>query len=112
VRAVFDRLSVERSQFAAQWDRLLQKHGSTPGETGHGSGPMRGGWGELEARIRPKDDAEFIMQAADGDERGLKHFQHALDSDVPEEVRSMADRQMRSIEKAVAELRSSVLQHR
>jgi uncharacterized protein (TIGR02284 family) len=106
LRSAFDRYSKERAEFAAVWDRFAQQHGGTAGETGHGGGVLRRGWSDLEQQIRPKHDNELAIQAADGDEGGLKHFSHALESGIlPDDVRREAQKQMGSIRNTCSALR-------
>lgn len=102
-----DRYSTERSQFAAELDEAIRQRGAAPGDTGHGSGPLRRGWRELEARIRPKNDWEMVLECADGEESGLKHYDHALTQELPEDIRRILTVQRQSIERAVEDLRAS-----
>src|SRR5437868_8064777 len=88
LRSLFGAHAKQRAQFAAELDKAVQRYGSVPGETGHGSGPLRRGWKELEARIRPKSDPEFMAEAADGEESGLKHYDHALAAELPDDIRA------------------------
>ena len=88
-----DRYSQERARFAAEYDRFVDRWGGQAGDTGHGGGPMRRGWSDLEARIRPRQDVELATFAADGDQGGLKHFERALTLDfLPDEVRETVRR--------------------
>jgi len=105
LRSRFDRYSVERGQFANELDQAVQQNGGAPGDTGHGSGLLRRGWKEPEARIRPKGDVEMAQQAADGEESGLKHYDHALAANLPDDIRSLLERQRPSIRVAIDELR-------
>ena len=100
-RSILGRYCVERAQFAAEWDHLIRIGGAEPGDTGHWGGPLRRGWVDLEQRIRPKDDIEILQQAAQGDEGGLKHYEHALELGVDETIRSVAQRQMQALRAAV-----------
>jgi uncharacterized protein (TIGR02284 family) len=98
LRALFDRCSDERAQFAAEYDEFLRQQGDRLGETGHGGGPLRRGWVDLETRIRPRDDHELAALAADGDEGGLKHFERALALDaLPTAVRQTIIRHVAAI---------------
>jgi uncharacterized protein (TIGR02284 family) len=113
LRRILDVYSVERSEFAAEWDEHIRALGGDPGDTGHAGGPLRAGWTDLEQRIRPKDDAEIMQQAAIGDEGGLKHFDHAIAAGLPQEARDTAERQMMGIRTAVEHIRATAatLQH-
>jgi uncharacterized protein (TIGR02284 family) len=112
VRTIFDRHSVERARFAAEWDQFVREEGDEPGDTGHGGGPLGAGWVDLEQRIRPKDDNELLHNAAKGEEGGIAHFEHAMEVGLPDNMFQVADRQLRSIRKAVEYLRSFTLQPR
>jgi len=107
LRATFDAYSVERSHFASELDEIIKQHGGATSDAGHGSGPLRRGWRELEARIRPKDDSEILLECADGEESGVKHYDRAVTLDLPEDVRRAIERQQQSIQGAVNRLRAS-----
>jgi uncharacterized protein (TIGR02284 family) len=107
LRRILDVYSVERSQFAAEWDEQVRAIGAEAGDTGHGGGVLRAGWNDLEQRIRPKEDAETMQQAATGDEGGLAHFEHAIAEGIPQEARDIAERQMMGIRSAVEHIRMS-----
>ena len=111
VRAIFDRYSVERSKFAAEWDEFVRQEGDTEGDTGHGGGPLGAGWVDLEQRIRPKSDVELMLDAAKGEEGGLEHYRHAMLNGVPENMFPVLERQMAAIQQAVETLRSNAMQH-
>lgn len=115
LRRILDVYSVERSQFAAEWDEHVRAIGGEPGDTGHGGGVLRAGWTDLEQRIRPKDDAEIMQQSATGDEGGLEHYEHAIAEGLPQDGRDTAERQMMGIRSAVEHIRMSagtLQQHR
>jgi uncharacterized protein (TIGR02284 family) len=109
LRARFVSYAGQRATFAETIDNTIRQMGGAPGETGHGSGPLRRGWKELEARIRPKADPEFMAQAADGEESGLKHYDRALAMDFPDDIRAMLERQRDSMQRTVHELRAGQL---
>jgi uncharacterized protein (TIGR02284 family) len=106
LRSLFGAHAKARAEFAAQLDSAVQRYGGTAGETGHGSGPLRRGWRELEARIRPKADPEFVAEAADGEESGIKHYDHALAAELPDEIRAMLENQRKVMQRTVDEFRA------
>jgi len=67
---------------------------------------MRRGWRELEARIRPKADPDFMIEVADGEESGLKHYDHALAMKLPQEIRELLEKHRQAIQQAVRQFRS------
>lgn len=74
IRRTFDQFSLDRAEYAARWDRFVEQYGGASGDTGHGGGVLRRGWVDLETRIRPADDHELALHAAEGDEGSLKHL--------------------------------------
>ena len=106
LRSLFGDYSRQRELFASELDGLVKRYGGVAGETGHGSGPLRRGWKELEASIRPKADPEFMAEVADGEESGLKHYDHALAMELPDEVRQLLEKQRQAMQRAVAQFRA------
>ena len=106
-RAIFDKYSTERAQFAQELDDLVQQLGGEAGETGHGGGVLRRGWVDLEQRIRPRQDHEIIELCAEGDEGSLDHYARALGLPFEENVRSTLRRQEAKIRAAVEHLRGA-----
>jgi uncharacterized protein (TIGR02284 family) len=111
LRALFDRYSAERASFAAEYDDFVRTLSGERGDTGHGGGPLRRGWVDLESRIRPRSDAELATMAADGDEGGLEHFERALTIEIiPADVRSAITRHTAAIRSAASSLRHAHVQ--
>src|SRR5204863_3474502 len=106
LRTLFGDYAARRAKFAAELDGLTERYGGLPGETGHGSGPLRRGWKELEARIRPKDDPEFMVEVADGEESGLKHYDRALAMELPEDIRGVLQKHRKEMARAVEQFRT------
>jgi len=106
LRSLFTDYAAQRAKFALELDRAIEGRGGVRGETGHSSGPMRRGWRELEARIRPKADPEFMIEVADGEESGLKHYDRALGMKLPQEIRELLEKHRQAIQQAVREFRS------
>jgi uncharacterized protein (TIGR02284 family) len=106
LRSLFGDYSRQRELYASELDGLVKRYGGAPGETGHGSGPLRRGWKDLEASIRPKADPEFMLEVADGEESGLKHYDHALALELPDEVRQLLEKQRQAMQRAVAQFRA------
>jgi uncharacterized protein (TIGR02284 family) len=107
LRTKFDQLSVERVEFAAEYDRLVEQYGGEKGQTGHGGGVLRKGWADLEQGIRPREDHELSTFAADGEQGGLRHFERALElGTLPDDVRAVVRRHHAKISAAVDSLRT------
>jgi uncharacterized protein (TIGR02284 family) len=98
-------IALERAEFADELAGHVRKLGGQPAESGHMSGIQHRGWRELEESIRPKSDAEFLVECENGEENTLRHYEHALTRELPAQVRPMVERQRLAVQEALLELR-------
>lgn len=100
-------LSGERGKFARRLSAVVLQLGGEPASDAHYGGILRRGWVDLETRIRPKDVGEILEDCRRGDQGTLKHYQHALDQELPQEARVVVERQRKQIESEIKSLTSS-----
>ncbi|HET8550735.1 MAG TPA: PA2169 family four-helix-bundle protein [Bryobacteraceae bacterium] len=106
LRETLTRIANRRAEMADELRRSAEGLGGQPAQRGHGGGVLRGGWVDLEQRIRPKDDATFVAECRRGENGTLTHYRDALDSGVlPEDARGIAARHLAEIEQTLEELR-------
>lgn len=106
LREMFTEISRQRAGFAVELEQHVRRLGGQPDTTGHYGAILHRGWGDLEARIRPKDDPEFLAEVRRGEESSLKHFDHALSRDLPADIRALAEQQANRIRETIERLRS------
>ncbi len=112
LRRVFMDIFEERGRFVTELQELAQTEGGQPGDLPHGGGPMHRGWSELEARIRPKNDSEFLANCLDGDTTTLNHYAHALEAGLlSERSRGVVLEQMNRVRASLEEIRSRQIEH-
>jgi uncharacterized protein (TIGR02284 family) len=104
-RLTFDAIAVKRRNFASEISEVVRRLGAEPAELGHGGGPLSAGWVDVEARIRPKSDAEFLADIQKGEMNLLRHYEHALATDLPGDVRVIVDGQYQSAVDTIRQLR-------
>ena len=97
--------SRKHADFADELAAMVGRMGAQPAATPHWGGILHAGWVDLEARIRPEDDKTLVTECERGEESTVKHYQHALESNLPGEVRQVVERQFRDIEGVIRELR-------
>jgi uncharacterized protein (TIGR02284 family) len=106
LRDTLTRIANRRSEMADELRRSVQQIGARPAELGHAGGVLRGGWVDLEQRIRPKDDPALVADCRRGEDGTLTHYRTALDAGVlPDAVRGIAARHVTEIERTLEELR-------
>jgi uncharacterized protein (TIGR02284 family) len=102
-------LSGERGKFARRLSAVVLQLGGEPATDAHYGGILHSGWVDLETRIRPKSEHDILEDCRRGDEGTLKHYRHALDQDLPEEARTVVERQRKQIE---SDLNSLAARHK
>ncbi len=104
-RRTFDAISLKHQNFAREVAEAVSNLGGRPAEMGHGGGPLSAGWVDVEARIRPKTDPEFLSDIQRGEDNLRRHYEHALEPDLPGEVRLIVEGQYRSVLDTIDQLR-------
>ena len=106
LRDLLTRYSRQRSDFAEELQNLARSLGRDPETTGHIGGILHRGWIDLESRIRPKSDEEFIENCLNGDMQTAKHYERALADPLPANLRAVLDRHLESVRRALNEFRT------
>lgn len=101
-------ISGERGKFAEELRNVVSELGEPASSDAHFGGILHRGWVDLEARIRPKSVPEILGNCRDGDQETLKHYDHALTAQLPDEIRALVERQRDAVQ---ADLRG-LEQHR
>lgn len=91
-------ISGQRDQFAVELGKIVSSLGGQPATDAHYGGILHSGWVDLETRIRPKDEHDILQDCRRGDEGTLRHYQHALDQELPPEVRAVVERQRNAVQ--------------
>lgn len=108
-RAISDRLtgiSGERERFAAELREQVRKLGQSAATDAHYGGILHRGWVDLETRIRPKNQHDLVQDCQRGDEGTLKHYDHALQQELPDAARPVVERQRAQIQTDLDYLKS------
>jgi len=111
-RSLSDRLtqtSAEREAFASDLGEIVITVGGQARNDLHEGGILHRGWVDLEARIRPKTQHDILQDCLRGDTGTLKHYDHVLQQELPDEARTVVERQRAAVEKDIHFLESKLL---
>jgi uncharacterized protein (TIGR02284 family) len=97
--------SRQRAEFAGELQDHVRRLGAEPADEPHGGGILHSGWVDLETRIRPKADKEILIECEKGDETTVKHYEHALAEELPEDVMATVEKQLEAIQDVLDEIR-------
>jgi uncharacterized protein (TIGR02284 family) len=106
LRDLFTEQIVQWGKWAAELEGAVRNLGGEPDTMGHYGAILDRGWVDLEQRIRPKDDPEFLSNCQRGAESSLKHYLGALGKELPAVARAIVDRQARQIEQTLTRLQN------
>jgi uncharacterized protein (TIGR02284 family) len=104
LREVFTAELQQWGRWAGELEGEVRMLGGEPATMGHYGAVLDRGWGDLEQRIRPKSDAEFLADCQRGAQSSLKHFRGALEKDLPPTARSLVRIHAREIEQSIDRL--------
>ncbi len=101
-----------RDIFAGELGAMVGKLGGTPRDDLHEGGILHRGWVDLETRIRSKNAHEIVQECVLGETGTLKHYDHALTLEYPEDLRSMLLEQRTAIDDDLTYLQHRIGHHR
>ncbi len=102
LRRVFDSCVQRRREFASRLRDEVKRLGGEPAAAGHRGGVLHRGWVDLEERLRPKEDPEFLADCQNGEAETVKHYERALaQENVSEDIRRILQAQLADVRRTV-----------
>jgi uncharacterized protein (TIGR02284 family) len=106
LRALFNEYASQRTQFASELQTEVSRLGGDPQKSGSVSGSFHRGWMNLKSAITGKDDHAILAEVERGEDAAVKNYQEALAQDLPDDIRSIVEKQYRQILDAHNRVRS------
>ncbi|MES2730705.1 MAG: PA2169 family four-helix-bundle protein [Bacteroidota bacterium] len=104
-QALYRELSIQRSNFAQELNRLISQYGGKAETDTTLKGKLYRQWMDVKAAIAGRDEDAILDSNIYGEEWALKAYNKALDdSSLPQEVRSVIERQRQASQEAYAKL--------
>jgi uncharacterized protein (TIGR02284 family) len=85
---------------------LVRKHGEVPDEHGHAMAGLHRGWIQLKSTVTGHSDDAILAEVERGEETAVKHYRHALDAELPADVRMVVEAQARGAEMNLTRVQS------
>ncbi|HCC57767.1 MAG TPA: aldehyde dehydrogenase [Solibacterales bacterium] len=105
-KSLFSEFSSQRSKFASELQVEVTRLGGEAQKSGSISGAAHRGWLDLKSAVTKGDDSAIVAEAERGEDNAKKHYREAVSKDLPTEVRSIVERQARSVQEAHDKVRS------
>jgi uncharacterized protein (TIGR02284 family) len=106
LKRLFESYSQQRAEFAAELQEELSRNAHEPAESGHASAALHRGAMNLKAAVTGKDEGSIISECERGEDVALKAYEAALNSLLPDDLRSIVERQFLRIKEAHDQVRS------
>jgi uncharacterized protein (TIGR02284 family) len=106
LKELLNEYARQRSQFATELQNQVIRLGGDPQKTGSVSGSFHRGWINLKAAITGKDEHAILSEAERGEDAAVKNYQEALAQDLPDDLRSVVEKQYRQVLDAHNKIRS------
>jgi len=75
----------------------VTRHGGTPETSGSVTGALHRGWLDLKAAVTSHDDHAILAEVERGEDSAKKNYRHALDEDLPADIRALVEKQYQGV---------------
>jgi len=106
LRHLLESYAQQRSEFAAELQLEVRRLAQDPVDTGHATAALHRSWIDIKAGLAGRDEAPVIAECERGEDTAVEAYRRALQSDLPEDLRAIVQRQTSELEQAHDHIRS------
>jgi uncharacterized protein (TIGR02284 family) len=111
LRHLFESFAQQRAEFAAELQLEVRRLAQDPVDTGHASAALHRSWMDIKAGLTGRDEASVIAECERGEEAAIRSYQKGLDSELPDDLRMIVQRQLVEVQQAHDHIRSLERSH-
>jgi uncharacterized protein (TIGR02284 family) len=100
LKTLFHAYAQQRAQFAAELQGEVRRLGGDPEETGSTAAALHRGWIDIKSAVTGEDEGAIISECERGEDSAVRNYEEALRGDLPSDVRSTVERQLRQVKEA------------
>jgi uncharacterized protein (TIGR02284 family) len=100
LRHLLESYAQQRAEFAAELQLEVRRLAEDPVDGGHAAAEFHRGWQEIKAGLTGGDDATVVAECERGEDAALRVYRKALDSDLPNDLRMIVERQLVEVKEA------------
>ena len=93
LKALFNRYSAQRGEFAAELQGLVAGLGQKSETTGSAAGAAHRGWINIKSAVTSRDVAAIVSEAERGEDHAKAVYSKALQEHLPMDIRKVVQRQ-------------------
>ena len=106
LKTLFHSYAQQRSKFAGELQNEVRRLGGDPEKAGSVAATLHRGWINIKSAVTGKDDNAVIAECERGEDSAVRNYQDALNSNLPENVRSIVQQQFTQVKEAHDRIRS------
>jgi len=111
LRHLFESYAQQLAEFAAELQLEVRRLAEDPVEIGHVGAALHQGWLDLKAGLTGRDEAMVIAECERSEDVAVQVYRKSLDSDLPNDLRMIVERQFLEIQQAHDHIRSLERSH-
>jgi len=111
LRHLFESYAQQRAEFAAELQLEVRRLAQDPVDTGHAAAALHRSWMDIKAGLTGRDEASVIAECERGEDAAISSYQKALDSELPDDLRMIVQRQFVEVQEAHGHIRSLERSH-
>lgn len=93
LKSIFMKRADDCSKGAAELQQLVARMGGKPEQGGSVAGAMHRGWVELKSAVTNRDDLAILEECERGEDVAKAKYRKALEETLPDDIRSVIQRQ-------------------
>jgi uncharacterized protein (TIGR02284 family) len=97
IKSTLSQRAQECAQGAQELQGLVKSLGGEAETSSSVSGTMHRGWIDIKGAVTGKDEAAVLNECERGEDLALESYRNALDKDLPQEIRSIVERQFHGV---------------
>jgi uncharacterized protein (TIGR02284 family) len=106
LKRLFESYAQQRTEFATELQQELRLVGEEPTDRGHATAALHRGVMEVKAAVSGGDEGAIISECERGEDLAVEAYESALGASLPNELRSLVERQFLRIKEAHDQIRS------
>lgn len=106
LKTLFHTYAQQRAQFAAELQTEVRRAGGDPEQTGSVAATLHRGWMNIKSAVTGESEAAVISECERGEDSAVKNYQDAINAGLPENVRSIVERQYTQVKEAHDRIRA------
>jgi uncharacterized protein (TIGR02284 family) len=105
LKTLFNTYAQQREQFSAELEAEVRRLGGDPQQTGSVAASLHRGWINIKAAVTGEDEHAVITECERGEDSAIRNYMGVLQDELPADVRTIIERQLRQVKEAHDQLR-------